>query len=166
MTKTKTTKTIHISSSNAIYPQECEAHVLASTFSKMNRMNEPNNIYLDNIPPEILCQILGQLDLQDICAVSKTCKLLNEIVETDTLWKKHCLAIANVCQLEIVQDGRDGYTWKETFKRNYQKSKVKQEWLDGKYSNIPSFSDLPNKSMWTMNKEDWGEILEAELRRP
>lgn len=52
-----------------------------------------------------------------------------------------------------------------TLLRNYWKSKVKQEWLSGKYSNVPSQNSLPEKSMYPMDVETWGEILEAELER-
>lgn len=52
-----------------------------------------------------------------------------------------------------------------TLLRNYWKSKVKQEWLSGKYSNIPSRNSLPEKSMYPMDADTWGEILEAELER-
>lgn len=52
-----------------------------------------------------------------------------------------------------------------TLLRNYWKSKVKQEWLSGKYSNIHSQSSLPEKSMYPMDVDTWGEILEAELER-
>ncbi|KFU86502.1 F-box only protein 48, partial [Chaetura pelagica] len=52
-----------------------------------------------------------------------------------------------------------------TLLRNYWKSKVKQEWLNGKYSNIPSQNSLPEKSMYPMDVDTWGEILEAELER-
>ncbi|KAF7249469.1 Craniofacial development protein 2 [Varanus komodoensis] len=52
-----------------------------------------------------------------------------------------------------------------TLLRNYWKSKVKNEWLSGKYSNIHSRSGLPEKSMYPMDVDTWGEILEAELER-
>ena len=49
--------------------------------------------------------------------------------------------------------------------RNYQKSKVKHEWLTGRYSNICSPISLPEKIMYPMDADTWGEILEAELER-
>ncbi|KYO23703.1 F-box only protein 48 [Alligator mississippiensis] len=52
-----------------------------------------------------------------------------------------------------------------TLLRNYWKSKVKQEWLNGKYSNIQSSSSLPETSMYPMDADTWGEILKAELER-
>lgn len=52
-----------------------------------------------------------------------------------------------------------------TLLRNYWKSKVKQEWLSGKYSNVHSQNNLPEKSMYPMDVDTWGEILEAELER-
>lgn len=59
----------------------------------------------------------------------------------------------------------DVYPFQETFLRNYQKSKVKREWLSGRYSNIRSPENLPEKSMCPMDADTWGEILEAELKR-
>ncbi|NXS10998.1 FBX48 protein, partial [Neodrepanis coruscans] len=77
----------------------------------------------------------------------------------------HCLAVRAVCRREIDGDRGNGYSWKITLLRNYWKSKVKQEWLSGKYSNIPSQHSLPEKSMYPMDADTWGEILEAELER-
>ncbi|KAJ6659570.1 hypothetical protein lerEdw1_018539 [Lerista edwardsae] len=57
------------------------------------------------------------------------------------------------------------YFHQVTLLRNYWKSKVKHEWLSGKYSNIHSHNGLPEKSMYPMDVETWGEILEAELER-
>ncbi|NXP47584.1 FBX48 protein, partial [Heliornis fulica] len=77
----------------------------------------------------------------------------------------HCLSVRAVCQREVDCDRGNGCSWKITLLRNYWKSKVKQEWLSGKYSNIPSQNSLPEKSMYPMDVETWGEILEAELER-
>ncbi|XP_064220264.1 F-box only protein 48 [Aotus nancymaae] len=58
-------------------------------------------------------------------------------------------------------------SWNDTviLLRNYQKSKVKHEWLSGRYSNICSSISLPEKIMYPMDADTWGEILEAELER-
>ncbi|NWY19989.1 FBX48 protein, partial [Aphelocoma coerulescens] len=83
----------------------------------------------------------------------------------------HCLTVRAVCQREIDCDRGNGYSWKinppsaAEHRQNYWKSKVKQEWLSGKYSNIPSQFSLPEKSMYPMDVDTWGEILEAELER-
>ncbi|NXA39304.1 FBX48 protein, partial [Eudromia elegans] len=77
----------------------------------------------------------------------------------------HCLTVRAVCRREIDCDRRNGYSWKVTLPRNYWKSKVKQEWLSGKYSHIHSPSSLPEKSMYPMDADTWGEILETELER-
>lgn len=49
--------------------------------------------------------------------------------------------------------------------RNYQKSRVKHEWLSGRYSNIRSPVSLPEQAMCPMDADTWGEILDAELER-
>lgn len=56
------------------------------------------------------------------------------------------------------------YFFQYTLRRNYQKSKVKLDWLSGKYSNLRSLS-ISEKIMYPMDAETWGEILEAELKR-
>lgn len=70
-------------------------------------------------------------------------------------------------QLELIyfQDFCCLFFHQITLLRNYWKSKVKQEWLSGKYSNIHSQNNLPEKSMYPMDVDTWGEILEAELER-
>lgn len=70
-----------------------------------------------------------------------------------------------VCPREINNDIEHNYTWWETLKRNYQKSKVKHAWLSGRYSNIRSPEDLPERFMYPMDADTWGEILDAELER-
>lgn len=57
------------------------------------------------------------------------------------------------------------FLFQDILRRNYQKSKVKLEWLSGRYSNISSPINLPEKIMYPMDAETWGEILEAELKR-
>ena len=53
--------------------------------------------------------------------------------------------------------------FQETFKRNYGKSLIKRQWMNGAFSKAEKFTDLPVKHMCPMNAEDWGEILDREL---
>ncbi|XP_048357368.1 F-box only protein 48 [Sphaerodactylus townsendi] len=118
------------------------------------------------LPLEISLKIFSQLDLRSLCNAAMTCRSWNRTLETcDHLWKHHCLTLRALCQREIDKDRGRGYSWKVTLLRNYWKSKVKLEWLSGKYSNIHSRSGLPEKSMYPMDVDTWGEILEAELER-
>ncbi|XP_077637973.1 F-box only protein 48 [Lonchura striata] len=118
------------------------------------------------LPPEISCRIFSGLDVESLCRASVACKGWHRLIEgSERLWRQHCLAVRAVCQREIDCDRGHGYSWKITLLRNYWKSKVKQEWLSGKYSNIPSQFSLPDKSMYPMDVDTWGEILEAELER-
>ncbi len=55
--------------------------------------------------------------------------------------------------------------FQEILQKNYRKVEIKQKWLDGEFSNLTKFEDLPKTHMWSMNAEDWGEILERELAR-
>ncbi|XP_037247554.1 F-box only protein 48 [Falco biarmicus] len=118
------------------------------------------------LPPEVSSQIFSDLDVESLCHAAVTCKGWHRAIESDDgLWRPHCLSARAVCQREIDGDRGSGYSWKITLLRNYWKSKVKQEWLSGKYSNIPSQNSLPEKSMYPMDVDTWGEILEAELER-
>ncbi|XP_074006940.1 F-box only protein 48 [Numenius arquata] len=118
------------------------------------------------LPPEVSCRIFGDLDVESLCQAAATCKGWHRVIEgNERLWRHHCLSVRAVCRREIDGDRGNGYSWKITLLRNYWKSKVKQEWLSGKYSNVPSQNSLPEKSMYPMDVDTWGEILEAELER-
>ncbi|KAJ7341607.1 hypothetical protein JRQ81_005913 [Phrynocephalus forsythii] len=122
--------------------------------------------FVQLFPLEVTLKIFSELDIWSLCNASMTCKSWNHAIENcDHLWKRHCLSVRAVCQREIDGDRGNGYSWKVTLLRNYWKSKVKHEWLSGKYSNIHSRSGLPEKSMYPMDADTWGEILEAELER-
>ncbi|XP_006260756.1 F-box only protein 48 [Alligator mississippiensis] len=130
------------------------------------RKRESQQNFVDVLPPEVSCKIFSKLDIQSLCSAAMTCKSWNHAIEnSDNLWKNHCLIVRAVCQREIDCDRGNGYSWKITLLRNYWKSKVKQEWLNGKYSNIQSSSSLPETSMYPMDADTWGEILKAELER-
>uniref|UniRef100_A0A8C5PBX7 F-box domain-containing protein n=1 Tax=Leptobrachium leishanense TaxID=445787 RepID=A0A8C5PBX7_9ANUR len=141
----------------------------------MSEMEHPgivqnnNDSYLESMPPELIHHVLDYLDLKDLQVFSKTSLSLNGIVtKYETLWRKHCLALTDVSQSDIWKDHENGYTWKQTFEKYYEKSKcnqVKEAWKSGKFSNIQSYSELPEMSMHPLSAEDWGEILDAELER-
>ncbi|XP_036903975.1 F-box only protein 48 [Sturnira hondurensis] len=127
---------------------------------------ESQNNFFKRLPPEVTSRIFSLLDVQSLCRASMTCQSWNlDIRLNDSLWKPHCLALKAVCRKEIEDDLKSGYSWRDILLRNYQKSKVKLEWLSGRYSNICSPVDLPEKIMCPMDAETWGEILEAELKR-
>ncbi|XP_076990552.1 F-box only protein 48 [Tamandua tetradactyla] len=118
------------------------------------------------LPPEVILKIFRQLDIQSLCRASVTCRSWNHTIRNcDSLWKPHCLTVRAVCQREIDDDVESGFSWRVILLRNYQKSKVKHEWLRGRYSNISSPISLPEKIMYPMDADTWGEILEAELER-
>uniref|UniRef100_A0A8D0BI70 F-box protein 48 n=1 Tax=Salvator merianae TaxID=96440 RepID=A0A8D0BI70_SALMN len=122
--------------------------------------------FVELFPLEVSLKIFCELDIQSLCNAAMTCQSWNRIIENcDHLWKHHCLTVRAVCQREIDGDRGNGYSWKVTLLRNYWKSIVKHEWLCGKYSNVHSRSGLPEKSMYPMDVDTWGEILEAELER-
>ncbi|XP_039205261.1 F-box only protein 48 isoform X2 [Crotalus tigris] len=81
-----------------------------------------------------------------------------QILPQAQLPKQFCCSHRNFCPAFKQQTS-------VTLHRNYWKSKVKYDWLSGKYSNIQSRSNLPEKCMYPMDVDTWGEILEAELER-
>ncbi|ELW64085.1 F-box only protein 48 [Tupaia chinensis] len=133
--------------------------------AEKEKHDSQNNIF-NEMPLEITLKIFSQLDIQSLCKASMTSKSWNSIIRNyDSLWKPHCLTVRAVCRREIDNDLKSGYSWRVTLQRNYQKSKVKSEWLSGRYSNICSPINLPEKNMCPMDAETWGEILDAELER-
>ncbi|XP_042539023.1 F-box only protein 48 [Dipodomys spectabilis] len=125
-----------------------------------------SQINFDQLPLEVTLKIFSQLDIQSLCRASVTCREWNDTIQSsDSIWKPHCLSLRTVCQREIDDDLQSGYSWRVTLLRNYQKSKVKHEWLSGRYSNISSSFSLPETIMYPMDADTWGEILEAELER-
>ncbi|XP_037383423.1 F-box only protein 48 [Talpa occidentalis] len=128
-----------------------------------NRKNQ--NDYFILLPREIKRYIFSLLDFPSLCSASMTCCNWNEIISsTDSIWKGPYLTLQSVCP-EVKKDVKKGYSLRETLRRNYQKSKAKQEWLSGKFSNISSPVNLPEKIMYPMDADTWGDILEAELER-
>ncbi|KFP40903.1 F-box only protein 48 [Chlamydotis macqueenii] len=110
------------------------------------------------LPPEVSSRIFSDLDVESLCHAAATCKGWHRVIESDDrLWRHHCLSARAAFSCLFFHQ--------ITLLRNYWKSKVKQEWLSGKYSNIPSQNSLPEKSMYPMDVDTWGEILEAELER-
>ncbi|XP_029339894.1 F-box only protein 48 [Mus caroli] len=127
---------------------------------------ESRSNFVELLPLEVTYKIFSQLDIQSLCRASRTCTGWNRAIRNnDSLWKPHCLTIRTVCQREVDDDIKSGYTWRVILLRNYQKSKVKNEWLSGRYSNIRSPVSLPEKAMCPMDADTWGEILDAELER-
>ncbi|XP_059263766.1 F-box only protein 48 [Mustela nigripes] len=141
---------------------------LNSVDAEKEKKKSQNN-FVELLPPEVTFKIFSQLDIGSLCRASLTCKSWNNIVRnSDSLRKPHCLTLGTVCQREIDDDLESGYSWRISLVillRNYQKSKVKHEWLSGRYSNICSPLSLPEKIMYPMDVDTWGEILEAELER-
>ncbi|MEJ1274366.1 F-box protein 48 [Cricetulus griseus] len=122
--------------------------------------------FVELLPPEVTYKIFSQLDIHSLCRASETSWSWNRAIKNhDALWKPHCLTARAVCQREIDDDIKSGYTWRVILLRNYQKSKVKHAWLSGRYSNIRSPANLPEKLMCPLDADTWGEILDAELER-
>ncbi|XP_066465984.1 F-box only protein 48 [Tiliqua scincoides] len=137
-----------------------------SSQTSQQKKKKSQEFFVQLLPLEISLRIFHELDIQSLCNAATTCKMWNQTIENcDHLWKHHCLSVRALCQREVDTDRRNGYSWKVTLMRNYWKSKVKHEWLSGKYSNIHSHSGLPEKSMYPMDVDTWGEILKAELER-
>lgn len=52
-----------------------------------------------------------------------------------------------------------------TLVRNYTRSRLKRDWLRGRYSHVRSAEELSGRRMVPLDAETWGEILQAELDR-
>lgn len=52
-----------------------------------------------------------------------------------------------------------------TVVRNYARSRLKADWLTGRYSHVRSVAELRGRRMTPLDAETWGEILQAELDR-
>uniref|UniRef100_A0A2K5D3J0 F-box only protein n=1 Tax=Aotus nancymaae TaxID=37293 RepID=A0A2K5D3J0_AOTNA len=139
------------------------SHTDRNSVDAEKEKHESQNNFVDLLPEEISLKIFSQLDIQSLCRASLTCRSWNDTVRNHD-WKPHCMTLRAVCQREIDDDLESGY-WRVILLRNYQKSKVKHEWLSGRYSNICSSISLPEKIMYPMDADTWGEILEAELER-
>lgn len=119
---------------------------LSSEDAEKEKKENQNN-FVELLPPEVTFKIFSQLDIRSLCRASMTCRSWNQTIRhSDSLWKPHCLTVRAVCQREIDDDLESGYPWRVILLRNYQKSKVKHEWLSGRYSNICSPISLPEKS--------------------
>ncbi|XP_017377586.1 F-box only protein 48 [Cebus imitator] len=142
------------------------SHTDTNSVDAKKEKHESQNNFVDLLPEEISLKIFSQLDIRSLCRASLTCRSWNDTVRNnDSLWKPHCMTLRAVCRREIDDDLESGYSWRVILLRNYQKSKVKHEWLSGRYSNICSSISLPEKIMYPMDADTWGEILEAELER-
>lgn len=52
-----------------------------------------------------------------------------------------------------------------TLLRNWTRSRLKTDWLRGRYSSVASADELLGRKMAPLDAQTWGEILEAELDR-
>ncbi|XP_007968587.1 F-box only protein 48 [Chlorocebus sabaeus] len=142
------------------------SHTEVNSVDAEKEKNESENNFVELLPQELTFKIFSQLDIRSLCRASLTCRSWNYTIRNcDSLWKPHCMTVRAVCRREIDDDLESGYSWRVILLRNYQKSKVKHEWLSGRYSNICSPISLPEKTMYPMDADTWGEILEAELER-
>ncbi|XP_051239071.1 F-box only protein 48 [Dicentrarchus labrax] len=122
--------------------------------------------FAETLPTEMSVKIFGELDAESLCSASRTCKLWHHIIEeSDQLWRGQCLLVAAVCQREVDSDRRDGLSWKVTLVRNFTRSRLKSDWLRGRYSSVRSAEELVGRKMTPLDAETWGEILQAELDR-
>ncbi|KAK1333008.1 hypothetical protein QTO34_006541, partial [Cnephaeus nilssonii] len=157
---------------------------------KEKKMNQNN--FIEWLPQEMTQRIFRQLDIQSLCRASMTCMSWNDTIRNNNfLWKPHCVAVRAVCEKEVDDDQKSGYSWRllwfqtnsltrqqpttfcdmlvylfqDILLRNYKKSQVKHGWLSGRFSNIDLPTLLSETTMCPMDAETWGEILEAELNR-
>ncbi|XP_065816629.1 F-box only protein 48 [Labrus bergylta] len=126
----------------------------------------PSQNFAETLPTEMSVKIFGELDTESLCSAARTCKRWHRIIEgSEQLWRRQCLLVRAVCQREVDSDRSDGLSWKVTLVRNYTRSRVKRDWLRGRYSHVSSPEELRGRTMTPLDAETWGEILQAELDR-
>ncbi|KAM9313765.1 F-box only protein 48 isoform 1-T4 [Pholidichthys leucotaenia] len=122
--------------------------------------------FAETLPTEMSIQIFGELDTASLCSAALTCRRWNQIIEgSERLWRQQCMMVRAVCQREVDRDRHHGLSWKVTVARNYSLSRVKHDWLRGRYSSVTSANELLGQRMVPLDVETWGEILQAELDR-
>lgn len=74
---------------------------------------ESQNNFVELLPPEVTFKIFSQLDIRSLCRASVACRSWNYAIRnSDSLWKPHCLTVRAVCQREIDDDQKRGYSWR------------------------------------------------------
>ncbi|XP_072239822.1 F-box only protein 48 [Leuresthes tenuis] len=122
--------------------------------------------FAETLPPELSVRIFGELDAESLCSASRACRLWHGIIEqSEQLWRRQCLLLRAVCSREVDGDRSGGLSWKVTLVRNYTRSRVKSDWLRGRYSQVRSAEELAGRKMAPLDAETWAEILQAELDR-
>ena len=117
---------------------------------------------LESLPPEIILEIMSFLDTRSLCQASQTCKKWFDICNSDVLWKTKCKSLD---WEEVEQDIQTGVCWRSIFMRNYGTNLVKKHWLQGKYSQVKSYDEVPSNHLGPLSTETWGSILDMEMQR-
>lgn len=121
--------------------------------------------FFDILPPEVVLQILKYLDVQSLFNSSQVCTKWHNVIEnTGWLWKWLCEHYCDFRE-DIQHDIQAGYSWQVIFKRYFRHHAVRRKWLNGSFSNVKSWESLPQRSMTHLNRDEWGNILDAELLR-
>lgn len=121
--------------------------------------------FLQILPPELALQILSAVDIESLCTASQTCRNWNDVIKnTDYLWKMLCHLHCEDWE-DIEEDRASGFTWKETFQRNFRHHAIRRKWLRGDFSQFNSYQELPGRVMCIMDQQTWGQILDLELKR-
>ena len=117
----------------------------------------------DSLPPEITLEILSYLDSKSLCSASQTCKRWRDFIyNADLLWIRKCKMLDRD---DIEEDIQNGEWWRNIFIRNYGINKIKNSWLEGKFSNVKSVDELSSNFLGPFSVETWGSILDAETFR-
>uniref|UniRef100_H2YQ63 F-box domain-containing protein n=1 Tax=Ciona savignyi TaxID=51511 RepID=H2YQ63_CIOSA len=80
--------------------------------------NSPPIHGLLSLFPELLLRILSHLDVQSVCAVSQTCRILSDVSKEDNLWRSLFIKDFNV-----VPGDTHGQSWRETYVQKYKRKR-------------------------------------------
>lgn len=122
--------------------------------------------FSQSLPSEMSEEIFIRLDPRSLCSATQTCRRWYQLIHSsESVWRGQCLLLRAYCSREVDQDRRHGYSWKVTLVRNYARSRLKGDWLRGRFSCMKSANELRDVRMVPLDAETWGEILQAELDR-
>ncbi|KAK7930398.1 hypothetical protein WMY93_006793 [Mugilogobius chulae] len=110
-----------------------------------------------SLPAEMTEHIFLQLDPLSLCRASQTCRRWHHFIQDrECLWRGQCLLLRAHCSREVERDRGRGLSWKVTLVRNFARSRLKRDWLRGRFSCVQSANELRDVKMVPFDAEGLG----------